>query len=277
MCYRFISVGTLDEPHPSPELFVFFPDTPEDCIHYKNYRKVSLVGHTNSIFDIKWIPSTEDLVSCGSIDRSIRLWNVDEGKEKQRIQSQDRSCISELYTPYETDPFSIFSCDSDYFDESPIAFFFPKDDNLFVLCSNNQNVYIHDKRNFNVPVATLDSGCTGDNSVLSIQAYNGHVILSSETELRIYDLEYGLLTSHKQNNRRNKILIEHGMCFFNDDEGVSYFDISSVVKGNEWSITNLGGKGSGCLDDCIIEDIVTSPFGLVSISSCGLFKCWKFL
>jgi hypothetical protein len=287
---RFMAVGTIDEPCPTPKLVVFFSEDTSS-----KFRPVELVGHASSIFDLKWIPQSELLLSCGSIDTSIRSWDVTNATEMQKIYAPTRTCIVSLYTPYVNEPHVIFSISDSFFDEWDLrtknseavntisgvswaqATFLPKEDNNSFILLDTDSVCIYDRRNFQAPVGTFDSGCSQDNLPRSVLFYKNHFLLHTEEEFRIFDSEYRLLETLPFRSSPTHAQIEHGKCFFIQNEfELSYFDLDEVISGNPPNIFSFHESHSCPSEDCWIEGFQVSPFGLVAFDACGVFTRWNF-
>jgi WD40 repeat protein len=50
-----------------------------------NSSYAPFVGHTNKVFDIV-ISSDDKLVVSGSADKTIRIWDIDSGKDLQNLK-----------------------------------------------------------------------------------------------------------------------------------------------------------------------------------------------
>lgn len=66
--------------------------------HDENRPPISLEGHTGDVNELEWQPSKIFLASC-SDDCSVKIWNVDEGKQIKDFTEHDREVNSICWNP----------------------------------------------------------------------------------------------------------------------------------------------------------------------------------
>jgi WD40 repeat protein len=68
------------------------------CSRQKTYERGTLKGHTAKVLSVAYSPDGKTLAS-GSIDQTIKLWDVATGKEQATLKGHTRYVASVAFSP----------------------------------------------------------------------------------------------------------------------------------------------------------------------------------